>query len=362
MKKKHFGIDKFVVGGLSVTEIDEKKFLSFKNEIKYSREGYLYFKSWNIESPIDFSYLEIKSTDYFNQLRIGIKKIKDSSYIPYVKLEIINNGEYRNLYPQSIATCSDKIDKAITFLWDYYGIRLKKDRVKFDEMEITLDIETDLIFEEYTGILKTFLTLAPKTYSRDIAKDNENKINAVIVKNNRFYLIIYNKTKHLATKKILIENNIMRFEYTLIQKNKGNKIKDIFGTVFLDEINEKMIIEFFKKQIRKDLFTPFLKNSMNMKKTIKEIFNQSLTSPFWTKEFLKNLNAKLDNFVQTDKICVFDIEILKDDIKKKDPKNFRRNYKEFLEKCPKSFINVDKKFDEIKNKILKNLSSNLEEL
>jgi len=362
MKKQNFGIDRFVVSGFSATKINEDQFNSLKNGIKYSKEGHLYFASQDIKSNIDFSYLLISNDKYFNQLKIATKKIGDYKIIPYIKLEITNNGENRNLHLQSLERCSEKIDMAIKQIRDYYGISIERDKIKFDEIEIAMDIETDFCFEDYTSILTTFSSLSSKHYAKNINKDRDSQLNAIMLKNKRSSLIIYDKKKQLATKDIHIDHNRMRFEYTLTQNRKCDKIKSSFGSEYFEDFNDKMLAHFFEKQINKDIFRPFENNIKQVKKIVNQSLNDFFRNSSWLKSIINSLVQNLDSFVSTNKITIFDIEILKDSIKKKDPKNFARNYKKIQDDCPKSFINVNRKYNEIKDKINKNISSILEEL
>ena len=361
MNKRNFGIDRFVVSGFSAIEINKDQFNLLRNDMKYSKEGHLYFKSRYIKSDIDFSYLLIDKNDFFNRLNIGVKKI-DCKFLHYVKLEICNNGEHRNLHPQSLKKCADKIDRALEYIKKYYGIVIKKDKVKFDEIEITMDIETDYPFEDYSSILNTFSALSSKNYNKCINKDKKYDLNSIELKNKRCSLIIYDKKKQLASKKVYIEQHRMRFEYTLTQNKDCGKIKSTFGTAYFQDFDDKMLASFFEKQISKDIFNRFALNTKQVKKMVQQNLINSFQEQYWLKSLLKYLNQELDSFVLMDKITLFDIEELKELIKKKDPKNFTRNYKKIMDSCPKSFINVNKKIKEIQDKIKKNLSSILEEL
>ncbi len=324
--KNYVGIDRSVLSGLRVISVDFNKLKKFEpNVVKYSLEGYKYFKD---NRKDNFSWIRIRDEELFKELKIGVN-IKNTQHINYCILDITIGGE-NNLYPFTVESFNKRLVDIKKYLKVYYGITIDMQNINLRKLELNINIELDNSFFEYTSCLNTLIAFVPKNYKeKKVTKGSNNRCGYFKVMNKSIDLKIYDKKEQLR-KVFGIEHNknVLRLEYTL---KTSEKIKSSLGSNSVKLLTSKCIKIFLRKQIERDLNKTYLKHKENSIKEIKKWLKESQREKQWKKTFINMLAAYSSRNISRNNVVLIDLEWVKPYLKKIDSKNLIRNYQNIVD-------------------------------
>lgn len=346
------GIDKTVIKGFIVTAVDMDKLRSKGNEenvicLRDSQHRFNYFQE---DREDNFNYIKITDTNFFNSLKIDIKKVGENSFIQYSVLDLsIQQEGYNNLIPLNVDAYRQKVKAVFKYIEERYGIMIKGNNVKFENIEFNVTIELNNNFNEYIRALQVMMQVAPMTYKTRIVLFNHraNKLNHLEIANKSIKCKLYDKAEQLENVyELEINKNILRVEYTILT---DAKMQNIFGHNELEKLTDAHIKQFIKTQFNKDFisrYNKFREGNRNRLLPIAKNFRKN--NVHWIKPFLLYIiNYELKNNYP----LLMDIQDLKEIIKAVDKVNYFRNWKQVERNCPTAFKNIDEKVAEIFKKI-----------
>lgn len=354
-----FGVDKHNTGSFFIPrEHDFEKLFSHDN-IKIntnplSKKMKLYDE--NTGEAFEFQCITINKDERFETLHLGVKKV-GHGLKEYATLNVFiedddNEDGTANLIPLSQSEVIEKQKELLKYIREKYGLNLGYEKSKYKFMEINKTIELNEDVENYHEVLEFIRLVAPAKYKRKTEDtDKYNEINLISLQNNSVKIKIYNKTKQLKEYKgIEVDKFYMRIEICL---KDSRKIQNAFGTTMIEEITDEMMLEYYMRTVKADIFdrveSQLKKSEKELKKELK--MQKKEDAKKYPKMFL--IGACGLRYGKTKIPLVLDLEqcfgLLKKDVARWD-----RTYKTLLkeiEKRPHKKNNLVK-YHEIKNKIL----------
>lgn len=351
MLDKHIGIDKTVIKNFTVERVDYEKLLNIINADKVvcmrnMKKKFNYFEE---ERKDNFNTIIINDDIEFNTLKVDVKKIGVDTFVKYAYLDwSIRELDSHNLIPLTTKAYQRQLERLFKYIRERYGLEMNTDNVKFDKVELNATIKLNDKFKEYIRAIDIMCSLAPKTY-RDYLTNKTKKDNSIdyfLLRNKSMECKFYNKSKQMEEVYNLdIDENALRIEYTL----NNTKIKDVFGTDEIKNINDDEIKRFVREQFKKDFINRYNKHKIESIKKITKIAKELQKE---SKQWVKSLIIKvLDTEISTKVPLLIDVEHLKVVLKERDKHNYSRNVKKLEKDLPNSFIGIEEKLEEIFKKM-----------
>lgn len=360
--KEYFGLDKHTLGNLKLRYIDFEKLESKSNVKKiYEDKALVEIPDKNTGEVRTFSSISILDDKVFGKLLLGAKKVgkDDINYTTkeYITLDVYVGDENKNnLKPLTLKELKAKYKEVLDYIDDEYGIRLTMNEAKYTYLEINKTFNVNRDIEEYQPFFELLKTLCPRRYRGGADTRNnpdDGLIRFVSFDSGVMRIKIYDKRKQLKMRNIADLNDLyLRFEICL---NTSDKIKAVFGTNKVNEITEEMLIEYFKKVLKEDVFDrydEYIKVSNKaLEKEKKRLKKEAPKS--WTRDLFGRMNVQI-KYDKKPVDMVYDIEQVKQTIKKDVKDNYSRTIKR-CEPVMKGYENKKNNLiiaDEIKEKIL----------
>ena len=352
-----FGIDKHNLGSFGVSRQHDFEKLFSHDNVKINTKGEkMTMYDENTGEIFEFQCITINKDERFETLHIGVKKVGNGLNKEYVALNVFVEDDEGtgNLKPLSQKEVMEGQKEIVEYIRKKYGLNLYCNSVKYTFMEINKTIELKEDVERYGNVLEYITLVAPKKYRRKTKDtDGKNEINLIALQNNSVKIKIYNKTKQLKEYKgIEVEKYYMRIEVCL---KDSKKIKSAFGTTEVSEITDNMMLEYYMKTVKVDLFdrleSQIEKSKVELKKELK--FQKKEDSKKYPQLFL--IGACSLNYKDSKIPLVLDFEQVLD-LLKNDVARWDRTYKTLIkemEKRPYKQGNLDR-YAEIKSKIFSN--------
>ena len=354
-----FGIDNNIIGTLQMgIAHDFVKLFSHSNVERSLKGDTMSLYDENTGEKIEFSYITITKDERFRSLAFGVKSVKNGPNVHYVKLDVfVSEPGGHNLKPLSHREMLQKHNDLMRYIRVKYGLNITNEEAKYDYIEINHTIELEHEIEEYTSVFNLIHDIAPARYKRVIketegkSKDLENIIKAIVYENGSMKIKVYNKTRQLEQElKFVIEKRNIRIEVCL---KKKKKIKAVFGTNKVSEIDDEMLKQYYLKVVTEDIFNRIDEYLIKANKELKkELKNEKKAEPKkYPKSFLKGACGL--KYKKTGLDLVFDIEqvleLLKNDVSRWD-----RTYKTLVKEIDKRQHKKNNlaRYNEIKFKII----------
>ncbi|ONI46482.1 hypothetical protein AN642_00600 [Epulopiscium sp. SCG-B10WGA-EpuloA2] len=345
------GLDKITIKDLRVQGIGVKEL----SEIKRGENIQYCLKEDGAIKGVE--YLKIID-DKFGCLKIRNKEINGINK-NVVILEICRKkGE--NVIPLKIKEMQKRIKEIADYIEKTYSVVLDVKTATYKEIEINCTMQLKDEYKKYTKLFEVMIDNVPETYKISNAiRSTKDKGNVMyLVKNKSMQFKIYNKTNDIVMKNpnAVIEENLLRLEYSLKQDKNTKKIKKVFDTINVfgeNSITQKMIENFFEKQFEKDFVKKIDKNIEKQRKKIVKMLEEE-------KEKNKNYIQNVWEYIQTKEFkerygILIDLQIFIEAIKKVDKKNTNRTIKRFVDNRNKEllqeYMQVQNKLNELIMKI-----------
>ena len=333
-----FGVDKCVIGGLSITDLDNE--LMSKNHLttRYAND------IRQVASPSSLRKVrEIRIWDPNKKfvLKVGNFILRTSPQ-QCISLELfVKDSNYENLFPVNIATINNNLQEALDFFREICGITISKDAAVFRNIEISLDIVLDRKYNDYTNAIKYLYENVAGNYTD---KNSFKKIDEGFkVHNTARSLKFYNKSLQLKKDhNIEILPDILRIEYTL----KKGKLKSIAGLSSL-AISDKKLKETFFYLFKKDVLNTHKKRQTLLESKLMVLGKSVITNRYWIKDFVISVQSLIthDSFL-LDKKTVLKV------MKKLKNTNYIKNYKKFITLIDSKYLENTELLKELIEKIL----------
>lgn len=351
---ERIGIDKMVVTGFRILSIRLDVLKKHPN-VTMDKDGEL---TYQLEDGNSFRWLKINDNRMFGTLCAGTK-VYPYSKRDYEKLEItINDPGTGNLQNMTLCEYKSRVNKIFSYLYEEYGIRVETDNVKISQLEINCTFPIKEPFYKYHRVLRLMMFNLPDYYQKVMEVSKKNKEDARLEQetfyrgNKSMEIKIYDKARQLEEiKGIPCDCSLMRIEFVL--KN-AKKVKEVFKTNVLEEIQDGQISRYYMKQFHK-LFEKRYhlwkeNNRMCLQKMIIE--HKAGSRKCWQ----RNLLNACRNYEQRDRVpLLLDINDLLEEIKKEEKQgHFKRIKASVLQKCEKDDVylqNDTEKIQEIFTKI-----------
>lgn len=349
------GLDKQVIKP-TVVGIDYKKLKECNNTIVSTEGDTIPIKDYETDEYVYIHHINIKDDIMFNRLTVGVINA-GMGYILFCYLDISKMGaDDCNLIPYTVEGFKTYTDKCIKYIEDRYGLRLDNNNYKGESMEINVTIEIDNKFNDYGYLLNIMGSLAiggKRRYKYELYKDTLSECTGIRLYSKSRVKKVYDKSKQLRTEKevkIKIDKEYMRIEDTLLNQCR---IKETFGTCYIEDITDKEVKEYMVKSIEDDLIKPIEKHIAEGNKLLKKIAKEEKKKDIrkWKRIFLYRASSLMNN---NGVPIVVDIQQLLDVIKKESPKNYNRDIKRLSKEIEelKHLHNNFTKLKEIKSKCL----------
>ena len=352
-----FGVDKHNVGSFFISRThDFEKLFSHDNIKTNTRPGSKKMKLYdeNTGEAFEFQCITINKDERFETLHLGVKKIGESVK-EYVTLNVFIEDDEdgtANLVPLMQNEVIKQQEDVLKYIKEKYGLNLGYEDARYTFMEINKTIELSEDVENYHEVLEYIKLVAPAKYRRKTEDtDKYNEINLISLQNNSVKIKIYNKTKQLKEyKDIEVDKFYMRIEICL---KDSRKIKNAFGTTLVKEIDDEMMLDYYMKVVKIDIFDRFenqiKKSKAELKKELKSQKKEDAKK--YPKMFIVGACSLFYKNTKIPLMLDFEqgFELLKDDVARWD-----RTYKTLVKEIDKRPYKKNNlvKYYEIKNEIL----------
>lgn len=292
---------------------------------------------------VDVNRIYIRDNVAFKSLTVGTKRIngrpQQHCYLDLTRVGLDDN----NLIPLGIEKFKEHADKCIEYIEGRYNVVLDKNRYKGECMEINTNIRLDRSFKEYKYILELMHDLRKRGFKGQKHEDEEKEFTGIKLFNDSMSIKIYNKSTQLATQKnIPIYDEVMRVEVAFLTQNK---INDMFGTCYIDEITDEQMKKVLLMIVEKELFKPLEKHIDKTNKELRRMLKE---------EKKENVKSYKRSFLSRSINKAFDIQQPLDLLKLEAPKHFKRDIKKLqtiIEDDGRHLYDNLLKFTEIKTKL-----------
>lgn len=322
------GLDKQIIKP-TVVGMDYDKLRECNNVVVSTEGATVPINDYKADKPIYIHHINIIDGIMFNRLTVGVAK-GEIGNILFCYLDISKMGaDDCNLIPYSVDGFKTYADKCIAYIEERYGMRLNNNRWKGESMEMNVTIEIDNKFKDYAYLLEMMGNLAiggRRRYKYELYKDTLNECTGIRLYSKSRVKKVYDKSKQLRTEKevkIILDKEYMRIEDTLLNQNR---IKETFGSVYIEDITDEAIKEYMVKSIREDLIKPIEKHIEEGNKLLRKIAKEEKDRDIrkWKRVFLYRASS-LRN--KKGIPVVVDIEQILNTLKLESPKNYKRDIK-----------------------------------
>ena len=312
-KLNYFGIDRTILNGITVKNINTKVLLS---AIDYYDRNTISLEYTTAETPLQISkdnYIKSISINFngavvnTNYTRIGFS----GSYIVDTKLQLQINPNSYNLKPLTVEEYRQRVTDIFTDIEYIFGIEYDYSGAVFTKIELNKTFTIEKEFKSYKTALNLLYSNIPANrFSNDELKlaewssisssQNTKNKETMQVKSKRRTLKTYDKIKQLID--VLGQNNIderllelnhkvMRFEYTITDKEILKKHLTT-NAVFDEHITDKALKTLFDEFIEKDILNPYYKwRKQNTQNLIDLINDCKAVSQHWRLELIRRCRA-----------------------------------------------------------------------
>lgn len=322
------GLDKQIIKP-TVVGIDYEKLKECNNTIVSTEGVTVPINDYKVNMDRYIHHINITDGIMFNRLTIGVAKAEIGNVL-FCYLDISKMGaDDCNLIPYTSEGFKTYADKCIKYIEERYGVRLNNNKYKGESMEMNVTIEIDNKFNDYSYLLNIMGSLAiggRRRYKYELYKDTLNECTGIRLYSKSRTKKVYDKSKQLRTEKevkIKLDKEYMRIEDTLLNQCR---IKETFGTVYLEDITDKEIKEYMVKSIEEDLIKPIEKHIAEGNKLLKKIAKEEKKKDIrkWKRVFLYRASSLMN---KKGIPVVVDIEQLLAVLKEESPKNYSRDIK-----------------------------------
>lgn len=293
--------------------------------------------------------ITIKDNEIFSELIIGCASASNGIPLEYVYLSmVIPDVAGNNLVPWCYTDYDDYLHSVFDYIAKEYHIALFWGDMKINYMEINCNIPLADKFSKYSRSVLLLMSLMNNhmgklsTYNALSSKNGNKSSHGESFKrgNKSVEVIIYDKLQELIDTGQNYDNldtPILRIEYRL--KNR-KKIKEVFGSNFWKDLDDKKIAEFFIGQIRTQLGEKYecwkRQQFIRLKRMIKNCRHSSTKN--WHHLLMQEIRNQSE---QSDLPFILDIEQVYEAVYSFPDKNARR-------KC-EAIASIDIKDDVYKN-------------
>ena len=254
------GLDKITIKGLIVKSINYNLLKSCSNaSISYGdRSSY---STVYMDRDKSVSAIKIEDNEKFLDLKLGVKTLPQGGRIPYCYLTLcVKFRDGNNIISLSAEEYRNYIDCVLQYIDDRYGIDVRVgSTTKYDYMEIAYTIPmriTQVSFLNMGSLMMSFLSKRFKE-EKSVYSHSKTHLDDIIKKetgarypkdfsrgNDSVSYVIYLKSGTDFWEKYHAEpeSHLIRFELRL---KTAAKIKSVFGTNLLSEIDDGMIVSAF---------------------------------------------------------------------------------------------------------------------
>lgn len=222
---------------------------------------------------------------------------KDSTYICKSKL-IMKNSNGHNLKNLNAAEFKERVRQVFDYIENQYGIQVCFSKAEISKIELNYNIQLSEDYTNYRQAMLLIFSNLPKTYRKSTncmkynawyeqSVDGRNLLEDLNAGNKSTKIKLYIKSKQLKDKGYSIDenDNILRLEYTFCDKRV---LQHNFGTIYVDDITNEMIVNLFRKRIKNDILKQYNiwtnKNHNELNKKVKEI---KLKNIRWSDKFIR---------------------------------------------------------------------------
>ncbi len=274
---QRIGIDKLRLSGFAIKAIDISKLIQMKQvEVQQSSNQTRLCKRYIPDTNAGITKIIIKDNQVFSDLLIGCANDSNGLPVEYIYLTVtVTNAKGVNLENMDYAEYDTYIACVLNYIESNYGIILLDDYMKVDYLEINTNIFLKQDYPKYNRVLKLLMSLFHghmgklSTYD-SIPNSKGVQEESYMRGNNSVEVMFYDKGKQLNDiGKPLAENiSILRIELRL--KNK-KKINSVFKSCFWKDIDDKKIVEYFRKEIYIQLSKKYEKWNETRNKELKNL-------------------------------------------------------------------------------------------
>ena len=222
-----------------------------------------------------YSLLKIGKTDMFDSLVYGLSP--DSRIFGMLEISVSDNEDHCNLNCYTVEQLRQRIDAVKRYLRDTYGMDISFEKAGLKSVEINKTIALSQDSAAYNRVLKLINHSYPGTLRlklKDHKTDEEDDDNQSFYRDSGrdgIKVKLYSKTKQLAKKGIITDEEYFRLEITL---KSGKKVRDKLGTNEISRISQDGINAYYEDFVTENIQKPFEKwwvRSMKYaEKTVKE--------------------------------------------------------------------------------------------
>lgn len=391
---ERIGIDKSMITGFSLLNIDDDLFNAKKNEVK----GTMYF------TPNEYSGITLRDGRKIGELKIDTKEIGNLHIKSTVDamtgeireiatLNVFTNDSRNNFQNMNCTDYQKRIVKIFNKLRDEYGVdcyaEIRNLRIIMIEFNVTFWLNHK--YQEYGQCLSLMEKILPERYAtgtkdhrrvktgnyesnyvrnfakktyQDYLQDKEreplSKKETIYCGNNKSTQVkIYHKNQQLKDVKAMEEKDepmrdAMRIEYT-IKDNRILKSKRNFNGDRVIFLTDDKLKEFFKRNFKRDFVDQYRGwKKWNHQELLERIDFHKKNCNKWVTNFVRDSRRYAQ--MQNGTPLLFDIEDVRDVLKEleSNPKKGNRKYIKFR-KClnyETDLIGNNKKIQEILTKVM----------
>ena len=361
---ERIGIDRTVVAGFRIVEIDFEKLKQHHN-VSIEKEGKFTYLLNNGE----FCKLEIKDHVMFGVLRAGVKRLKGVKQ-DYATMDImIGNAEQGNLQNQTVLEYHEKLIQVFWYLYEEYGVLIDATLLKFKELEVNCTFKIKEEFHKYHRPLRLLMFNLPKTYKKlgqvQAINEEEKRLETETFwrGNGSIEVKIYNKQRQLEeTGKVVAAGNIMRIEFKF---KTTAKIKGVLKSASVWDLTDEKIIRLYRREFQRAFEKKYnsWKKSNGKELRNKVIQHKQKAIRYWQ----SNLLRECSNMEQITQVPVLlDVNDLMIQIKKLETGgHFSRVRAGILKQCSYNDVflqNDSAKVEEIFNAVAKSCDESLKRI
>lgn len=302
---QRIGVDKIQLSGFAIKEIDISKLMQMKVvDIQQSANQTKLFKRHMPCTNAGIAKIIIKDNQIFSDLIIGCTNDSNGIPIEYIYLTItVSNAKGFNLENMSYTEYDTYIKCVIDYIKADYGIFLLTDYMKIDYLEVNANVLLEQEFPKYNRALKLLMSFFNHHLGKLSIYDNvpsEKGVQEESYKrgNNSKEIIFYDKAKQLKDMGISLDEDISILRIELRLKDK-KKIKSVFKSCFWKDINDKKVVEYFRKEISTQLSLKFEKWQETRNKELKRliVYVRQKSSKVWHHLLMQEIRNKSESMM-----------------------------------------------------------------
>lgn len=288
------GIDKLVLDGFSVADIDFGKLIHEHEKIQIVSSQNK--TKWRL--PPSGTYVKeimVADNSLFSDLVIGQCRHSEK-LIEYAYLTLsVSLFKGANLENMSYTEYDAKIRETIAYIDEKYGIRLEAGSMKVRSMEVNTNLPLIRRFHEYDRVLQLFLSFHPGHLGPPLEYGKKTEEGRTFSReNSSMQIIYYDKLRQLRDRKgILVHGapDILRMELRL--KN-GKKVSGAFGSRLWSDLDDGVIARYFHSQIHGVLKKKYMEWLDARKRELKKMIPtlRSRSPKKWHGDLMENVRNR----------------------------------------------------------------------